>query len=61
MYRIITSFITIHYVSSTSAVPIVTVVFKAVVLKDYCFVFLTPIVIMLRPWERHNDEDVMLV
>lgn len=41
--------------------PIVTVMFKVVALKDHRFVFLTPTVIILRPWESRKDEDVVLV
>ncbi|KAI9533832.1 hypothetical protein NQZ68_018200 [Dissostichus eleginoides] len=44
---------------SVQPVPIVAVAFKAVVLKDLCFVFLTPMVIMLRPWDC--DEGLALV
>lgn len=35
--------------------------FKAVVLRDYCFVFLPAMVIILRPRESHIDEGIMLV
>lgn len=41
--------------------PIVTVMLKVVALKDHRFVFLTPMVIILRPWESRKDEDVVLV
>ena len=61
LYCIITTCITAQCVTSTSRVPIMTVLFIDVELQACCFVFLTPMVIMLRPWESLVDEEGLLL